>query len=532
MTPLRILFQMIKADYLERVRRYSFLITVLVSIFIVYKCIPSSHESYITLSFHNIRGIYNSDWVGSATAILASMILSLPAFFLVKNAIERDVQTGVGQIIATTPITKWMYTMGKMWSNFVFLMSIVAVLMVSALVMQLIRGESYTVELLELLLPFLYSTLPTIALVASIAIFFESVPLFRKGLGNLIYFVLWILSLRLSTTATHSSQDILGISPILTRLSSGVNARLPHSNGGHISGVSPLRGDLVTYDWTGVPWTMQMFLERYIWLAVAVGIAVVASIFFHRFDLTRSSNISTNGKPREFRNVEPQMKPVPINDSGIKLTPYTNVVHGQSHYIRILGMELRLMLKGLRIWWYLIALVMIVLGLLLPMESVTRFVAPFTWVWPILIWSAMGTNETYHRTHQFVFTAMHPVRNQFIVLWLAGIIVAYLAGSGAMIHCLVAGEWETLMAMAVGGLFIPTLALALGVWSRNSKLFQVIFMLMWYLGPLNKLTVMDFMGASQQSLDQGIYLYYLLATAVLLMLAVVGRLRQVRITTY
>lgn len=527
MTSLRIFFQMIKADYLERVRSYSFLITVLVSMFIVYKYIPSSNESYLTLSSNNMRGIYNSEWVGSATAILASMILSLPAFFLVKNAIERDVRTGVGQIIATTPISRWMYTMGKMWSNFVLLMSIMAVLMVSALAMQLIRGESYTVELLKLSLPFVYSTLPTIALVASIAIFFESVPLLRKGLGNLIYFVLWIISLKWSTTAIHSSQDILGISPILTRLSDGVKARLPHSHGGHVSGMSPLRGDLVTYEWAGVHWTIQMFLERYIWLAAAVIIVALASIFFHRFDLTRASKINKKGRPGESDNVERYIKPDPINDSGIKLTPYTGA-QGQSRYIRILVMELRLMLKGLRIWWYLIALVMIVLGLLLPTESVVSFVAPLTWVWPILIWSAMGTNETYHRTHQFMFTAMHPVRSQFIVLWLAGIIVTYLTGSGAMAHFLVAGEWGSLMAMAAGGLFVPTLALALGVWSGNGKLFQVIYMLMWYLGPLNKLAAMDFMGVSQASLDQGIYLYYLLATAVLLMLAIVGRVRQVK----
>ncbi|ASA20526.1 hypothetical protein [Paenibacillus donghaensis] len=530
MTSLRILFQMMKADYLERVRRYSFLITVLVSIFIVFKFIPSSNENYLTLSLNNMRGIYNSDWVGSAIAILASMLLSLPAFFLVKNAIERDVQTGVGQIIATTPITRWMYTMGKMWSNFVLLMSIVAVLIVSALAMQLIRGESYTVELLKLSLPFLYSTLPTMALVASIAILFESVPLLRKGLGNLIYFVLWIISLKFSTTAIHSSQDILGISPILTRLSSEANAGLPHSNGGHVSGMSPLKGDLLTYDWTGVHWTMQMFVERYIWLAVAVVIVAVASIFFHRFDLTRSSKINKKGKPSEFRKAEPHIISVHMNDSGIKLTPYTNV-QGRSHYITILVMELRLMLKGLRFWWYLIAWVLIVLGLLLPMESVLKFVAPITWVWPILIWSAMGTNETYHRTHQLMFTATHPIRNQFIVLWLAGIIVAYLTGSGAIIHFLIAGEWESLKAMAVGGLFIPTLAVALGVWSGNGKIFQVIFMLMWYLGPLNKLEVMDFMGASQQSLDLGLYRYYLLATAILLMLAVIGRMRQVKIAT-
>lgn len=75
---------------------------------------------------------------------------------------------------------------------------------------------------------------------------------------------------------------------------------------------------------------------------------------------------------------------------------------------------------------------------------------------------------------------------------------------------------------------IPTLAVALGIWSGNGKLFQVVFMLMWYLAPLNKWDVIDFMGSSQQALDRGVYQYYLLATIILLMLAVIGRVRQVR----
>jgi len=527
MTSLRILFHMMKADYLERIRRYSFLITVLVSIFIVFKYIPSSHDNYLTLSLNGVRGIYNSAWVGSTIAILASMLLSLPAFFLVKNAIERDVQTGVGQIIATTPITRWLYTMGKMWSNFVLLMSIVVVLVVTALAMQLIRGEDYTVDVVRLLLPFIYSTLPTMAMVASIAIFFESVPLLRKGLGNVIYFVLWIFSLKLSTSAMSSSQDMFGISPILTRLSSEANARLPQNDVGHVTGISPFKGELVTYDWTGVQWTIPMFLERYIWLAVAIVIVAVASIFFHRFDLTRSTKINKKSKPNELGTAVADNKPEHKNDIEIKLTPYPNV-QGQSNYVKTLAMELRLMLKGLRLWWYLVALVMIVLGLFLPVESIQKFVLPFTWVWPVLIWSAMGTNEKYYRTHQLMFTVLHPVRNQFIVMWLAGIIVAYLTGIGAMIHLLAAGEWGSLKAMAVGGLFIPTLAVALGIWSGNGKLFQVVFMIMWYLGPLNKLDVMDFMGVSQQSLDRGFYRYYLLATIILLVLALIGRVRQVK----
>ena len=59
--------------------------------------------------------------------MLCSALLSLPAFYLVKNAIERDKQTGVGQIIATTPLSKPLYTLGKAFSNFVFLALMVAV---------------------------------------------------------------------------------------------------------------------------------------------------------------------------------------------------------------------------------------------------------------------------------------------------------------------------------------------------------------------------------------------------------------------
>ncbi|ANY66646.1 hypothetical protein BBD42_09380 [Paenibacillus sp. BIHB 4019] len=527
MTSLRILFHLMKADYLERVRRYSFLITVLLSMFIVYKYIPSSDDNYLTLSLQSMRGLYSSAWVGSGVAVLTSMLLSLPAFFLVKNAIERDVQTGVGQIIATTPTTKWMYTMGKMWSNFVYLMSIVAVLMVSALAMQLIRGEDYAVDLVALWLPFMYSTLPTMALVASIAIFFEAVPWLRKGLSNLIYFAMWILSLIFSTKATHSSQDMFGISPIITNMSSEANERIPNSLGGHVSGISPLKGELLTYDWNGVHWTIQMFLERYAWLAAAVIVVTVASFFFHRFDLTRYVKMNKLSKPNGTEKVEPHSKPASRKDTDIKLTPY-GAAKWQTNYFTTLALEVRLMLKGQRLWWYLAALAMIVLGLVLPMETVTAYVVPFTWLLPILLWSTMGTNESYYRTHSLVFTAVYPVRNTFVGVWLAGIIVAYLTGSGALIHFLIAGEWDSLMAMGVGGLFIPTLAVALGIWSGNSKLFQVVFMLLWYLGPFNKWDALDFIGSTPEGLERGIYVYYLLATIILLILAVMGRARQAK----
>ena len=50
--------------------------------------------------------------------------------------------------------------------------------------------------------------------------------------------------------------------------------------------------------------------------------------------------------------------------------------------------------------------------------------------------------------------------------------------------------------MVIGALFIPSLALALGIWSGSRKLFEVVYMLWWYAGPINQVDTLDFMGAS------------------------------------
>ena len=58
------------------------------------------------------------------------------------------------------------------------------------------------------------------------------------------------------------------------------------------------------------------------------------------------------------------------------------------------------------------------------------------------------------------------------------------------------GDWEGMSAWLVGALFIPALALTLGCWSGSSKLFEVVYTMLWYCGPVEGLAVLDFMGAS------------------------------------
>jgi hypothetical protein len=107
---------------------------------------------------------------------------------------------------------------------------------------------------------------------------------------------------------------------------------------------------------------------------------------------------------------------------------------------------------------------------------------------------------------------------------LAGVVVAVAAGSGVFVTLARAGDGGGLLGWATGAMFIPALALALGAWSGGSKLFEVIYVLWWYCGPLNGLSGMDFAGAQQA----GLWPAYLALALGLLGVAAVGRWRQVR----
>jgi hypothetical protein len=73
-------------------------------------------------------------------------------------------------------------------------------------------------------------------------------------------------------------------------------------------------------------------------------------------------------------------------------------------------------------------------------------------------------------------------------------------------------------------LFVPALALCFGVLSGGSKLFEIVFLLMWYIGPLNNTPVLDYTGSTGRSQP----LAFALAALALLVVALLARAWQIR----
>jgi ABC-type transport system involved in multi-copper enzyme maturation permease subunit len=518
-----VLYHLARADFLERVRRYSFLVTLGLVLFLGYQAVIGN----IQVRVDNYRGQFNSAWVGSMMAIIASFFLGWIGFYLVKGSVNRDRATGVGQIMATTPLTRLLYLFGKWLSNFAVLLAMLVILALAGAFIQFYAGESPQLELSRLLAPFLFIALPMLALTAAVAVLFETIGFLSGSLGNVIYFFLFIMIFPAfgdTLSKTNPAFEPLGFGLLEQSMGVAAKAAFPDFQGGIMIGStdSPLKGIFV---WSGVDWTPEIILKRLSFFAIALGVVFLASLFFDRFDPSRARPRSLSMKKKASGIQPPQplaVAPVPAASAQVRLTPLA-ASREAFKFGNALSSELKLLLKGQRWWWYAIAAGLLVAALVSPPETVRLTILPLTWLWPMLIWSGMGNREIQNNTYQMVFSSAAPLRHQLPAAWLAGFLVAVLTGSAAGLKLLIAGDLTGLLAWTSAALFIPSLALALGVWSNSRKVFEVLYVMIFYLA-MNNVEVVDIYGAH----SSGNVGFFLPVTLGLIGFAFLGRARQIQ----
>jgi len=548
MRTLHTLYHLTRADFFERFRRYSFLVVLAITVGAGYLFVPPEGAGYLVLHVGLRRGIYNSAWIGLVFGFIAAMHLPLFGFYLVKNALERDRQTGVGQIIATTPISKPVYVVGKWLSNLAVLTLILGVLTVMAVIMQLVRAEDLTINPWALVGPIWLMGLPALAIAAAMAVLFESVSFLRGSLGNVAFLFIWLSMMGRVLSgafdeATHLAQptnDLLGFTRAMADIQQQVLALEPDAHMGSGLIVPVGDGEVSTFVWDGIGWSVGSVLGRAMWSGMAVVIPLASAIPFDRFDPARSrQRLKREGL---LTRLQKRMGAIRRRDvlrrqcaetrviqaaTAVHLTPLA-LAPQRGQFLGVLVAELKLMLRGHSLIWYAGTVGLILACLVIPLQYVKQYLLPMVWLWPVLIWSQLGIRERRYNTGQMVFSAPHPVTRQLPATWLAAVFFTVVAGSGACVRLALTGEITGLLAWFVGALFAPALALALGVWVGNSRAFEIVYLLLWYLGVMNQVPAFDYAGVTPAGLAMNIPLVYLGLTAGMVVLAVIGRRRQLQ----
>jgi hypothetical protein len=482
------IYSLALADLRERTRRYQYLATIAVTLLIGTLLVPAKHAGYQTFLVDGYRGIYNSAWIGATFAILASLMLSLFAFYNIKSAVERDRTTRVGEILAGTPLRRFDYALGKALSNFLVLGSMAAILFVVAIVMQLVRGESFALNAGQIAAPFALVVAPVVAMVAAIALLFEMIPFLRGGLGNVSYFFLWTWYLVWSFQAEARQvpwwRDMLGGNLVMRQVWAALLRVDPHARLNSVeigAGGEDVRH---FFTFSGFVFTGSDVLARLAWFVVAFGVVAAAALIFDRF-----------ARPaRGAEHVRRSARFARLQSAAARIcTPFADAIF-RGDFGAIVLAEMRLLLRGLSFWWYAVAAGLFVFQIFADGKAQSIAVG-LAWIWPMLVWSQLGTREAVCNTEQFIYPTLHPIRRQFVAQWLAGVVLALVTASGSLVHWALAGNLVGIEGILAGAIFVPTLAIACGALSGTTRLFEIVYLVLWYIGPMNR-TTFDFTQGS------------------------------------
>ncbi|RZV12600.1 ABC-2 family transporter [Natrinema hispanicum] len=552
---MRKLYHIARADFLQRVRSRRLLVVLAVIAYFGYLVNVGQIELVYQIgnedAMRHVGGVNTAAFIGLKAGLTGSAVFLFGGFYLMKNSLRRDRLHDVEELVASTPVTDLTYLFGKWLSNIALGVVILVVLGFATVVNHAVHGVGPT-NVVALVKPLILLALPLGALIGALALVFETVEWLNGTLGNAVYFFVFMPLAVISLAATEGAMpgeiqvwvkatDALGSLAVYDLTVDALLAEVPQYNGGAPSfGTIQADETLVPFRYDGQTWPLWIYAQRTALLLPAIVLVTLATVPFDRFTSTESSEKSgwvsrlTSVLPT-LRGKSEDSKPTTEQTAleSMSLTPVTDRKAGG--FGRLVAAEVRLALRGQPWWWYVIAVMLagapvVTLVTTGPAEnSLTPFrrvVLPLTFVWPIFVWSAMGARTVTHRLTALVLASKYPIR-QLIAEWIAGVLVAISLSSGVLILFLATGQIGTLIGFASGVLFAPSLAIAAGIWTRSSTLFEILYLVLWYIGPLNGGVVVDFVGSTTQSIEMGVPFVFVALSIVLLGMAIIRRKREV-----
>jgi hypothetical protein len=158
-----------------------------------------------------------------------------------------------------------------------------------------------------------------------------------------------------------------------------------------------------------------------------------------------------------------------------------------------------------------------------PMDAARRELLPLAWIWPLACWSRLGSQEERHGTRQLIYTTAHPLARHLPAQWLAGVILSVAVTGGMAVRFIATGDLRGVLGLWAGGLAVPALALAAGTWTGGPRLFEILLLIVWYVGLWQHEPALDYGATTSTSAAVRAPGLLALVTVLFLAIAVLGK---------
>lgn len=461
----------VSADFRIRFRRVSTVIVFLLLSAFAYVWIPDPSTGRTLIKINGQRAIYNSGAIGMGTASLAMIFVGLFGFYVISNAIRRDITTRCGVIAASTPMRSGEYLLGKFLGNLTFLVTFTFGFMLSSMAMLVVRGEA-RIEPLVFIGQYLLLTPPAIVFASAVAVLFESIRWLSGKVGDVVYFFLWSMVIGFvgANEATHGAInwvrcfDFTGFGFMIDQLQ-----RTLHTESVSI-GASSFDPAKPTTLFPGLTLTREWIFPRLISLLAPLMLLPLAALFFHRFDPVRTGRASGKGHRNWLGRIQNLFKPLSRRAAAVLGAPGRG-----GSFLGAMWVDAVLTLTLYP--FVFVAFVAITIVNLFAPPAATL---PVVFAGLGVIVSDVATRDGRAGTTASV-RSISRLRENY-VWWKLGstLLLSFLLCAMPLVRSFAQGPLA-FAALGCGILFVASSATALGILTANPKTFIVGFLTFWYV---------------------------------------------------
>lgn len=129
----------------------------------------------------------------------------------------------------------------------------------------------------------------------------------------------------------------------------------------------------------------------------------------------------------------------------------------------------------------------------------------------------------------YLFTYENYRKSQLFSSVVAGILFTILINVSIIIRFIMLNDFLGVMYILMGIFFVNALGMFIGNVAKNSTAFEIIYTILWYVGMLNGLTSLDFLGLTKTAVSAHIPIMFFAVGIVILIDSII--IKNIRINT-
>lgn len=461
-----IIYQVMKADLLERVRRSSFLAMCVFAMFLAFFSVPDVEAPFVSICME--PGIFRQDsnpsWIPIAIALCGGVLFPMIGLSFVKNNISMDRESGLLYGLQSMNMKKGNYVVGKFLSNLSVLTVMGLFVILGAALMLPFRFPDQPLPFYDFISPFI-GIYPGLVFVSAFAVLLESVPFISSKAGNAVGITALFVMFLVNYSASGYDNLLLrafdygnygwvidsindAVVPIIGRgvWETGIlvpGGMFADNKGGQ---------ELIFH---GLLWGWNYIMDKIILITISMALILSAVIL-----------LETTEKRKKEKGIFPEF-------TGKKQ---------KSHYCTSqFMMECRLLLKSLPKGCLAVNAGLWIYGFFAPLQYVQGYLWIIMLVCSVTLFSQMGCREHENSLIECFVTIRFSLARQAVYSYLWGVVMLFMISAPVAVRCFMEQKFLCSCCYIVFSLFVPALACFLGECSKSRRAFETVYLLICFL---------------------------------------------------